>query len=183
MPQKKNPDVPELIRGKSGPVFGNLQSLLVMMKGTPLAYNKDYQEDKAATFAALDNLNACLQAMGIFLANITLHSQAMRNSAQQGHLNATDLADYFVSLGTPFREAHEQAGLVVRIALERGCEIHELPLKLLQDVNPGTTEAVFTALALEVGLHKKQSVGSTHPGLVSEQLEKWCQVIARLIEN
>src|SRR5713226_2429458 len=128
MPQKKNPDSMELVRGKAGRVFGHLAALLAMMKGLPLAYNKDMQEDKEAVFDTVETVNACLEVTGTVLANIRLNEARMRGAATEGYLNATELADYLVRKGTPFREAHEIVGRIVVHAIERECELSEMAL-------------------------------------------------------
>lgn len=179
MPQKKNPDVPELVRGKAGVAQGALQSLLSMMKGTPLAYNKDYQEDKEATFRALDTFRSCIKAMEIFLSHITLNPERMLKAASTGHLNATDFADYLVSLGIPFREAHEIAARAVRLALSKGCEIQDLNLQDLKSLHPAIKDDFRIALAPRASLEKKGSRGSTHPELVAGRLTHWQGILAR----
>src|SRR2546426_1120325 len=128
MPQKKNPDSMELVRGKAGRVFGHLMSLLTMLKGLPLAYNKDMQEDKEGVFDAFDTTHACIEVATLVLQNIELNQERMRAAASQGMMNATDLADYLVRKGVPFREAHEMVGRIVMRAMERGVEFSELSL-------------------------------------------------------
>jgi len=179
MPQKKNPDVPELVRGKAGVAQGALQSLLSMMKGTPLAYNKDYQEDKEATFRALDTFRSCVRAMEIFLSHITLNPERMLKAASTGHLNATDFADYLVSLGIPFREAHEIAARAVRQALSKGCEIQDLDLSELKALHPGIEEGYRAALTPRASVDRKGSRGSTHPDLVAIRLSHWQGILDR----
>jgi len=178
MPQEKNPDVPELVRGKAGVAQGALQSLLSMMKGTPLAYNKDYQEDKEATFRALDTFRSCVRAMEIFLSHITLDPERMLKAASTGHLNATDFADYIVNLGIPFREAHEIAARAVRLALAKGCEIQDLDLAELRTLHPAIGEDFRIALAPLTSLQKKSSRGSPHPVMVAGRLIHWQGVLA-----
>ncbi len=172
MPQKKNPDVPELIRGKSGPVFGQLQSLLVMCKGLPLAYNKDLQEDKSATFGALDTFRECLEVMSVFLSNLEVNGEQMRSAAETGFLNATDLADYLVGLGVPFRDSHDFAGKLVRLAMDRGCELGGLKLQDFQGVCPLVAADVYEALTLEASVGRKKTLGSTNPERVKSALSE-----------
>jgi len=168
MPQKKNPDVPELIRGKSGPVFGQLQSLLVTCKGLPLAYNKDLQEDKAATFGALDTFVQCLEVMSVFLTNIDVNPERMRGAASEGFLNATDLADYLVRKGVAFRDSHDAAGKLVRLAMSKGGELTDLSIEQFRTVCPEIEGDIYEALSLESCIGKKKTLGSTHPQLVNE---------------
>ena len=120
MPQKKNPDSMELVRGKAGRVFGHGTSLLAMLKGLPLAYNKDMQEDKEAVFDSFDTVSACLEVTATVLRNVRLNKDRMRAAATQGYMNATELADYLVRKGMPFRDAHETVGRIVVHAIERG---------------------------------------------------------------
>ena len=167
MPQKKNPDSMELIRGKTGRVFGDLTSLLTTLKGLPLAYNKDMQEDKEAVFDALDTTRACLEASALVLRNIDVREDRMRQAASQGMMNATEFADYLVRKGLPFREAHEKAGLAVKLAIERGVELQELPLKELQSVSNLIADDIFEALSLENTLKTKSQLGGTAPKRVS----------------
>src|SRR2546425_3189253 len=136
MPQKKNPDSMELVRGKAGRVFGDLLSLFTIMKGLPLAYNKDMQEDKEALFDTVDTVNACLRMTAIVLQNTQVNEESAREAASQGYLNATELADYLVRKGTPFREAHESVGRIVLHAIERGVELNELSLDEMKAFSP-----------------------------------------------
>ena len=129
MPQKKNPDVPELVRGKTGRVYGNLMSLLTTMKGLPLSYNKDMQEDKEALFDTADTVESCTEIMGRLLGEVNFNADRLREAAEEGYLVATDLADYLVGKGMTFREAHEKVGNIVLYAMEKGKELHELSLK------------------------------------------------------
>src|SRR5256884_7898239 len=128
MPQKKNPDSMELVRGKAGRVFGHLIALLTVMKGLPLAYNKDMQEDKEAIFDTVDTATNCLTVSATVLRNIRVNQSRARQAATRGNLNATELADYLVRKGMPFRQAHETVGRIVTLAVDRGCELGELPL-------------------------------------------------------
>ncbi len=183
MPQKKNPDVPELIRGKSASVFGQLQTLLVMSKGLPLAYNKDLQEDKAATFAATDTFGQCLGVMSVFLDNLTIEKAAMRAAASSGYLNATDLADYLVGLGIAFRDAHEMSGVLVRRAMTKGVELGDLSLEDFRAVSPLVGETVYAALSLESSVSRKKTLGSTHPEMVAQALKAACSQLAKWEER
>jgi argininosuccinate lyase len=161
MPQKKNPDVPELVRGKSGCVFGNLVAMLTVMKSLPLAYNRDMQEDKAPLFDAADTLSACLQIYVQLLPNITFNKANMRKAASQGYLNATDLADYLATKGMPFREAHYCVGQIVSYALRHKKEIQELSLEQLQKYAPQIENDIFDHLALQKMIDRRTSIGGT----------------------
>jgi argininosuccinate lyase len=170
MPQKKNPDSMELVRGKAGRVFGHLTALLTMMKGLPLAYNKDMQEDKEAVFDTADTLRACLGVTATVLANIHLNETRMHDAATQGHLNATELADYLARKGMPFRAAHETVGRIVMQAIERNVELNDLSLDDLKSFSPLIEPDIFEALSLEQTLATKSQSGGTSPGRVSEAL-------------
>ena len=163
MPQKKNPDSMELIRGKSGRVFGDLMTLLTVLKGLPLAYNKDMQEDKEAVFDAFDTTRVCLDVTALVLRNVEVNEERMRNAASQGLMNATELADYLVRKGVPFREAHETAGRAVRLAIEQGVELQELPLENLQSISNLVGADIADALSLESTLKTKSQTGGTSP--------------------
>jgi argininosuccinate lyase len=171
MPQKKNPDSMELVRGKTGRVFGHLTSLLVTMKGLPLAYNKDMQEDKEALFDTVDTVNACLSICTTVLQNIRVNESRALSAATNGYLNATELADYLARKGLPFREAHEAVGRAVMHAIERGCELEELPIEELQSFTPLIEKDVFTALSLQKTLATKSQIGGTSPERVAAELE------------
>src|SRR5262249_49002629 len=136
MPQKKNPDSMELVRGKAARVFGNLASLLTLMKRLPLAYNKDMQEDKEAMFDIVDTVGGCLSVTATVLRNISINEEKMRDAASRGYLNATELADFLVRKGMPFREAHETVGHIVNYAIERGLELESLSLDELESFSP-----------------------------------------------
>ena len=168
MPQKKNPDSMELVRGKAGRVFGDLLALLTTLKGLPLAYNKDMQEDKEAVFDAYDTVTASLRVSATVLRNISVNSE--RASAFTGYMNATELADYLVRKGMPFREAHEVVGKVVMRALELGKELDQLTLAELREFSPLFAEDVHIALSLEQTLSSKSQVGGTAPKVVASAL-------------
>ncbi|HEX5707575.1 MAG TPA: argininosuccinate lyase, partial [Pyrinomonadaceae bacterium] len=170
MPQKKNPDALELVRGKSGRVFGRLVSLLTTVKGLPLTYNKDLQEDKEAVFDAADTLRASLEVTATVLSHTRLREARAREAATLGHMNATELADYLARRGTPFREAHETVGRVVLYAIEKGLELHELELEELRRFSPAVGEDVYDALSLEQTLASKRQTGGTAPERVAEAL-------------
>ena len=171
MPQKKNPDSMELVRGKAGRVFGHLQSLLTMMKGLPLAYNKDMQEDKEAVFDIVDTLTNCLTITATVLRNIRVNAARMNEAATQGYLNATELADYLVRRGTPFREAHDIVGRIVMSAIKKGVELDGLPLEELKTFSPLIERDVFDALSLDQTLKAKAQTGGTAPDRVGQELK------------
>lgn len=171
MPQKKNPDSMELVRGKAGRVFGHLTSLLTTMKGLPLAYNKDMQEDKEALFDTVDTVGACLSIAATVLKNIRVNETRARDAATHGCLNATELADHLVRKGVPFREAHETVGHIVTRAVESGCELEGLPLNELQTFSPQIDTDVFEALSLERTLAAKNQTGGTAPERVAGELK------------
>jgi argininosuccinate lyase len=172
MPQKKNPDSMELVRGKAGRVFGHQVSLLTMLKGLPLAYNKDMQEDKEAIFDAFDTTNACLEVAALVLRNVKLNEQRMRTAASQGLMNATELADYLARKGVPFREAHELVGRIVVKAIEKGVELGELSLDDLRSFSSEIDDDVFASLTLEKTLATKSVAGGTAPERVNEALRE-----------
>ena len=163
MPQKKNPDVAELIRGKAGRVFGQLVANLTLMKGQPLAYNRDNQEDKQGLFDVIDTLSDCVAAMTAMLPAMEVQQESMLNAARKGFATATDLADYLVRKGMPFRDAHATVGRLVAIAMERGMDLAELPLSDLQAASRLITEEVFTFLTLEGSVRARNHPGGTAP--------------------
>jgi argininosuccinate lyase len=172
MPQKKNPDVPELIRGKTGRVNGHLVALLTLMKGQPLAYNKDNQEDKEPLFDTVDTVTASLAVFTEMLGGIEVKREAMREAARQGYATATDLADYLVKKGAPFREAHETVALAVRHAETRGKDLAELDLGELQTFSKLIEDDVFDALTLEGSMAARSHIGGTAPTRVKQAIAK-----------
>jgi len=177
MPQKRNPDVAELARGKSGRVAGHLVALLMMIKGQPLAYNKDNQEDKEPLFDTVDTLHATLRAFAAMVPGIEVDREAMRRAALQGHATATDLADYLVRRGVAFRDAHEAVARAVRRADERGCALPQLPLAELQALAPQIGADVLDALTLEGSVAARNHVGGTAPTQVAAQVARWRQTL------
>lgn len=161
MPQKKNPDVPELVRAKTGRVFGHLMALLAVMKALPLSYNRDLQEDKAVLFDTVDTLGACLEVYAHMLPGLRIHAARMEQAASTGYLNATDLADYLVRQGLPFREAHHCVGQAVRLGIERGKELHELSLTELQTCSALVKEDIFAWLAARETVGRRSQLGGT----------------------
>ncbi|VUZ22906.1 Argininosuccinate lyase [uncultured Comamonas sp.] len=184
MPQKKNPDVPELARGKTGRVVGHLMGLITLMKGQPLAYNKDNQEDKEPLFDTVDTLKDTLRIFaemvggqvnphtGCKEGGITVNAQAMRAAAQKGYATATDLADYLVKKGLPFRDAHETVAHAVKLAAQKGVDLSELSLAELQAFNPNVADDVFAVLSLEGSLNARNTLGGTAPAQVRAQLAR-----------
>lgn len=171
MPQKKNPDAMELIRGKSARVFGHHAALLTMMKGLPLAYNKDMQEDKEAVFDTVDTVSLTLRVTEIVLRNITINAEKSSLAAAKGYLNATELADYLVQKGEPFRIAHDTVGRVVLFAISKGRELNELGLEEMREFSEKIEIDVFDALSLEKTLASKNQIGGTSPERVFEALD------------
>jgi argininosuccinate lyase len=163
MPQKKNPDVPELARGKTGRVYGHLTALLTLMKGQPLAYNKDNQEDKEPLFDAVDTVTDTLRIFTAMIPGIATRPEAMSEALRQGFATATDLADYLVRKGLPFRDAHRTVGLAVRRADELGVDLSRLSLSELQSFSPMIGDDVFSALSIEGSLAARNHVGGTAP--------------------
>lgn len=170
MPQKKNPDSMELIRGKSGRVFGNTMALLTMMKGLPLAYDKDMQEDKEAVFDTVDTVKASLAVTATVLRNLRLNEAKASEAATHGYMNATELADYLTRKGMPFREAHETVGRIVLYAIEHSLELQELKLEELLSFSESIEEDVYEALSLEQTLATKAQTGGTSRERVAEAL-------------
>ena len=176
MPQKKNPDVAELVRGKAGTVIGSLTALLTTMKSLPLAYNRDMQEDKAPLFSAVDTLKHCLEIYTEMLPEIEFKKENMRRAASSGFLNATDLADYLASRGMPFREAHRLVGEAVSFALSRKKELHELTLEELQTFSALVREDIFLYMTPGEMIDRRTSFGGTAARMVEDAIaaaEKW----------
>ena len=172
MPQKKNPDVPELVRGKTGRIVGNLTSLLVLMKGQPLAYNRDNQEDKEPLFDTVDTLKDSLRAIGDIVAAMRPDTVRMREAAQFGFATATDLADYLVKKGLPFRDAHEAVGRAVQYAQEKGAALSDLSVSELREFSAEIGEDVTDVLSLEGSLAARDHPGGTAPNQVAAAVRK-----------
>jgi argininosuccinate lyase len=166
MPQKKNPDVPELVRGKTGRVYGDLIALLTLMKGQPLAYNKDNQEDKEPVFDAFDTVLASLTVYAGMIKVLEVKRDNMMRAFAGGYATATDLADYLVRKGVAFRDAHEIVGKAVRLAIESGCELTELGIEQLKQLSKVIEPDVFAALTLEGSLNARNHLGGTAPAQV-----------------
>lgn len=171
MPQKKNADVAELIRGKTGRVYGSLMSILTMMKGLPLAFNKDMQEDKEGLFDAIDTTKNCLIAAAGMLQTAVFRPDVMRKSATQGFTNATDVADYLVGKGMPFRDAHAVTGQLVLRCIDLGCDLDSLPLAEYRALSPLFDEDVYPAISLETCVLKRTTVGSPNPDNMRKALD------------
>jgi argininosuccinate lyase len=174
MPQKRNPDAAELVRAKTGRIVGALTALLIVMKGLPLAYQKDMQEDKEQAFDALDTLALCLSAMTGIVRDMTPDVKAMRKAAGAGHATATDLADWLVrELGLPFRQAHKVTGQIVARADEAGVTLAKLPLAAMQAVEPRINEGVLSVLSVADSVKSRTSYGGTAPANVRRQARRW----------
>ena len=172
MPQKKNPDVPELARGKTGRVVGHLMGLIVLMKGQPLAYNKDNQEDKEPLFDTVDTLKDTLRIFAELVAGIVVKPDAMERAALRGHATATDLADYLVKKGLPFRDAHEVVAHAVKFAIQRGIDLSQMPLDTLQSFDPTIADDVYAVLSLRGSLNARDGLGGTAPAQVRAQVAR-----------
>ena len=172
MPQKKNPDVPELARGKTGRVYGHLTALLTLMKGQPLAYNKDNQEDKEPLFDAVDTVTDTLRIFAEMMTGISARPENMRDALCQGFATATDLADYLTRKGLPFRDAHEAVGLAVRRAEELGVDLPQLSLAELQKFSPLVANDIFSVLTVEGSLASRNHIGGTAPNQVLAAIER-----------
>jgi argininosuccinate lyase len=182
MPQKANPDVAELVRGKTGRIIGNLVAMLTMLKGLPLTYNRDLQEDKEGVFEAYDQLASMLEVTAASLATAEFNTLRMREAAEEGFANATDLADYLVRKGIPFLEAHNAAGRLVRLCLDRGIGLEELPLQEYHEVQPLIGEDVYECLSLDACLKARDIPGGTAPARVESALSEardWIDAVRR----
>jgi argininosuccinate lyase len=170
MPQKKNPDVAELTRGKTGRVYGNLMALLTLMKGLPLAYNRDMQEDKEPIFGAAETVTLSLSVFIEMLKDVSIHKDTMRKAAEDGFITATDLADYLVRKGMPFRKAHEVVGRAVLRATELGCGLVDMPIGEYTKLSPLIQEDVYDALSVEASVRRRTSYGGTAPANLRKRL-------------
>ncbi|RLD99806.1 MAG: argininosuccinate lyase [Aquificota bacterium] len=177
MPQKKNPDVAELVRGKSGRVVGNLVSLLVVLKGLPLAYNRDLQEDKEPMFDTVDTLKTCLKVMAGMYERALFNVEEMERRAKEGFTNATDLADYLVRKGVPFRDAHRMVGELVAYCIDKGKVLEELSLDEMKRVAPVVEEDVYEVLDLQRVVDGRSSLGGTSRKQVEERLKIWEELL------
>lgn len=178
MPQKKNPDVPELVRGKTGRVYGHLMSLLTLMKSQPLAYNKDNQEDKEPLFDTIDTVKGCLKVYADMIPAMQIKRENMRKQAEQGFTTATDLADYLVRQGVAFRDAHEIVGKAVRYCVEHNAALDNLPLDVLQSFSPLIQQDIYQVLTLEGSVAARQHLGGTAPARVIEAAQRLLQQLS-----
>ena len=184
MPQKRNPDAAELVRAKAGRIIGALDALLIVMKGLPLAYQKDMQEDKEGTMAAFAALTLSIAAMTGMVRDMTANTARMRDAAGEGYSTATDLADWLVrTVGMPFREAHRVTGQIVAQAAAAKVPLHELPLTVMQAIEPRITKGVIGVLSVESSLQSRQSYGGTAPENVRGQAKRWLQALAKENEH
>ncbi len=172
MPQKKNPDVPELIRGKTGRVYGALTSLLTMMKGLPLAYNRDLQEDKEPLFDAIDAVAACVEIMARLLSELTFDETRLREEAEKGFITATDLADYLVRKNIPFRRAHRITGEIVQYCIKHNKRLEALQLDELREFSGTISKDIYDYIKIDTSVNKRTSYGGTAPGLVKEAIRE-----------
>jgi len=179
MPQKKNPDVAELVRGKTGRVFGNLISILTLMKSLPLAYNRDMQEDKESLFDSVDTLKACVKIYTEMMPKISIHSDKMLQSASTGYLNATDVADYLVTKGIPFRQAHFISGNIVKYAINKGVEIDSLSFSEIRKFSDLIDTDIFNVISTDSMINSRKSYGGTATENVKEQIS----IAEKCIEN
>ena len=179
MPQKKNPDIAELVRGKTGRVYGNLMSLLTTMKGIPLAYNKDMQEDKEAFFDSIDNTSNCLTLFTDMLATLKFNEDNMKKSAMLGFTNATDAADYLVNKGMPFRDAHSVIGRLVLFCIDKNCAIDDLSLEELKSFSEMFDKDIYDAISLETCVNKRLTVGAPSP----DAMKKVIAINANFLET
>lgn len=171
MPQKKNPDIAELVRGKTGRVYGALMSILTTMKGLPLAYNKDMQEDKELTFDAIDTVKGCVALFTGMLKTLKFNKNIMKTSAMKGFTNATDAADYLVNYGVPFRDAHSIIGKLVLYCIEKDKAIDELSLEELKAISPVFEQDIFEAISLETCVNKRMTIGAPGPDAMKEVIQ------------
>ncbi|GFI22774.1 argininosuccinate lyase [Lachnospiraceae bacterium] len=171
MPQKKNPDIAELVRGKTGRVYGALMSILTTMKGIPLAYNKDMQEDKELTFDAIDTVKGCVALFTGMLSTLKFNKDIMKTSAMKGFTNATDAADYLVNRGVPFRDAHGIIGKLVLYCIEKDKALDELSLDELKSINPVFEQDIFEAISLETCVNKRITIGAPGPDAMKEVIQ------------
>ena len=170
MPQKKNPDIAELVRGKTGRVYGALMSLLTTMKGLPLAYNKDMQEDKELTFDAMDTVKGCLALFTGMLKTMQFNRDIMAESAMNGFTNATDAADYLVLKGVPFRDAHSIIGKLVLYCLDKNTSIDALSLEELKAISPVFEEDIYDAVSLKTCVEKRLTIGAPGPDAMKQAI-------------
>ncbi|MHC5063303.1 MAG: lyase family protein, partial [Planctomycetota bacterium] len=173
MPQKKNPDAMELIRGKAGRVAGHLNAMLMTLKGLPLAYNKDMQEDKEGLFDAIDTCSACLKVAATAAENLRFDAERCREACSRGFLDSTDLADLLVAAGVPFRDAHERVGIAVRQSIKLGVELRDLPKAVQEELFPEIDKPLAKELSIEKVLGRRKVIGGTAPTRVRQETKRW----------
>ena len=173
MPQKKNPDIAELVRGKTGRVYGALMSILTTMKGLPLAYNKDMQEDKELTFDAIDTTKGCIALFTGMIDTMTFNKPVMEASAKNGFTNATDAADYLVNHGVPFRDAHGIIGKLVLMCIDKGISLDELPLEDYKSVSPVFENDIYEAISLKTCVEKRLTKGAPGPKAMLDAISEY----------
>ena len=178
MPQKKNPDITELIRGKTGRVYGSLMGMLTVMKGTPLAYNKDMQEDKELVFDAIDTVNLSLSTIDPLIKSMTVLKENMKAAAEKGFINATDCADYLVEKGLPFRDAYKVVGNIVKYCIENNTTLEKLDLSVYKQFNPVFEQDVYQAIDLINCVNKRNIIG----GPAKEQVEKQIELVEKELD-
>ena len=179
MPQKKNPDIAELVRGKAGRVYGALMSMLTVMKGIPLAYDKDMQEDKELTFDAIDTVKGSLALFTGMISTMTFNKEFMENSAKNGFTNATDAADYLVNHGVPFRDAHGIVGQLVLFCIERGIALDDMTLEEFQAISPVFEADIYDAISMKTCVEKRVTIGA--PG--QEAMKKVIEIYRKRLEE
>ena len=179
MPQKKNPDIAELVRGKTGRVYGALISLLTTMKGIPLAYNKDMQEDKELTFDAIDTVKGCIALFTGMISTMSFRRDVMEKSAKNGFTNATDAADYLVNHGVPFRDAHGIVGRLVLYCIDKGISLDQMSLEEWKAVSPVFEEDIYEAISLKTCVEKRLTIGA--PGM--EAMKKVIELEKKYLEE
>ena len=168
MPQKKNPDIAELVRGKTGRVYGALTSILTTMKGIPLAYNKDMQEDKELTFDAIDTVKGCIALFTGMVSTMEFRKDVMEASAKNGFTNATDAADYLVNHGVPFRDAHGIVGRLVLTCIDKGISLDELPLEEYKEISPVFEQDIYEAISMKTCVEKRETYGAPGPKVMEQ---------------
>ena len=179
MPQKKNPDIAELVRGKAGRVYGALMSMLTVMKGIPLAYDKDMQEDKELTFDAIDTVKGSLALFTGMISTMTFNKEVMESSAKNGFTNATDAADYLVNHGVPFRDAHGIVGQLVLFCIDRGIALDDMTLEEFQSISPVFEEDIYEAISMKTCVEKRVTIGA--PG--QEAMKKVIEIYRKRLEE
>jgi argininosuccinate lyase len=178
MPQKKNPDIAELVRGKTGRVYGALTSILTTMKGIPLAYNKDMQEDKELTFDAINTVKGCIVLFDGMIATMSVNKGAMEASAKDGFTNATDAADYLVMHGVPFRDAHSIVGQMVLYCIDKGIALDDMELSEMQKLSPAFSEDIYEAISMKTCVEKRNTIGAPGHDAMTKVIaanDKWLE--------